>query len=164
MWDPQFQEKTMKNKQLPKVHLTPLPQRNNSLKNRPEDQHQKIEYKPHNKTNNTEKRQGTCHYCGIPGHFKARCRKLKRDNCDKQCKEPNQIRPPCDTCGRRSHTTPECYNGANWANQPKWWRTRQTPVDNIQNANISAEEQLFFALHPQIADQDAKLSSTAYRL
>ena len=86
-----------------------------------------------NQNNNQTKRKGNCHYCNIPGHHKAECRKYKRDTQNKDKTTPNQIRTPCDTCGRLSHSTQQCYNGANWANRPEWWRNQQPPKDETTN-------------------------------
>ena len=41
-----------------------------------------------------------------------------------------QIVEPCETCGKKSHTTQDCYSGANWANRPQWWKTPKTTSSN----------------------------------
>ena len=43
---------------------------------------------------------------------------------------PNKIVNPCETCGKKSHTTEECYSGANWANRPQWWKTPKATSSN----------------------------------
>lgn len=45
-----------------------------------------------------------CHFCGIPGHIKDECRKLKAHMANNNGK--NDI--VCHTCGRRGHKSPEC--------------------------------------------------------
>ena len=45
---------------------------------------------------------------------------------------PNKIVDPCETCGKKSLTTQECYSGAKWGNRPQWWKTpKATPPKNI---------------------------------
>ena len=43
-----------------------------------------------------------------------------------------KIVDPCETCGKKSHTTQEWYSDANWANRPEWWKTpKATPPNKI---------------------------------
>ena len=73
-------------------------------------------------TQNTKK--GYCFYCNKFGHFKAECRKLKRDrwqqirNTNGQTKYSAGKKLKCDTCGK-PHKTEVCWNGANSANDPR---------------------------------------------
>ena len=73
-------------------------------------------------TQNTKK--GYCFYCNKIGHFKAECRKLKRDrwqqirNTNGQTKYSASKTLKCDTCGK-PHKTEDCWNGANSANDPR---------------------------------------------
>ena len=75
---------------------------------------------PHNKENS----RGFCFYCSRYGHYKAQCRKLKRDKWQETRKQNGPInntrppRPQCATCGK-SHKTVGCWNGANAANDPR---------------------------------------------
>ena len=72
-------------------------------------------------TQNTKK--GYCFYCNKFGHFKAECRKLKRDrwqqirNTNGQTKYSAGKTLKCDTCGK-PHKTEDCWSGANSANDP----------------------------------------------
>ena len=81
------------------------------------------ETKP-NETTTQNTRKGYCFYCNKFGHFKAECRKLKRDKWQ-QTRRNNgpasrTIANPlkCDTCGK-THKTEDCWNGANSANDPR---------------------------------------------
>ena len=75
-----------------------------------------------NTTQNTKK--GYCFYCNKIGHYKAKCRKLKRDKWQQTRKNNGQTNYSagkllkCDTCGK-SHKTEDCWNGANSANDPR---------------------------------------------
>ena len=75
-----------------------------------------------NTTQNTKK--GYCFYCNKFGHYKAECRKLKRDKWQQTRKNNGQTNysagkpPKCDTCGK-PHKTVDCWNGANSANDPR---------------------------------------------
>ena len=79
----------------------------------------------------------SCHHCGIPGHYKANCRKLQRELRQQPRNVPNNVYPTCETCGRKSHETKDCYSGANWANRPTWWRTQPQHLATYPN-NIPA--------------------------
>ena len=83
----------------------------------------KTETKPtETTTQNTTK--GYCFYCNKFGHFKAECRKLKRDKWQQTRRNngpanrttANPLK--CDTCGK-THKTEDCWNGANSANDPR---------------------------------------------
>ena len=73
-------------------------------------------------TQNTKK--GYCFYCNKFGHFKAECRKLRKDKWQQTRKNNGQTKNSastmlkCDTCGK-PHKTEDCWNGANSANDPR---------------------------------------------
>ena len=75
-----------------------------------------------NTTQNTKK--GYCFYCNKFGHYKAECRKLKRDKWMQTKRNNGQTSSSsgkplkCDTCGK-PHKTENCWNGANAANDPR---------------------------------------------
>ena len=83
----------------------------------------KTEPKPKETTAQTTKK-GYCFYCNKFGHYKAECRKMKRDKWmqTRKNKGPSNHsagKPPkCDTCGK-PHKTEDCWNGANAANDPR---------------------------------------------
>ena len=78
--------------------------------------------KADNTTQNTKK--GYCFYCNKFGHYKAECRKMKRDKWMQTKKNNAQTSSSsgkplkCDTCGK-PHKTENCWNGANAANDPR---------------------------------------------
>ena len=75
-----------------------------------------------NTTQNTKK--GYCFYCNKFGHYKAECRKMKRDKWMQTKRNNGQTNSSsgkpfkCDTCGR-PHKTESCWNGAKAANAPR---------------------------------------------
>ena len=81
------------------------------------------ETKP-NETTTQNTKKGYCFYCNKFGHFKAECRKLKRDKWQQTRRNngpasrttANPLK--CDTCGK-THKTEDCWNGANSANDPR---------------------------------------------
>ena len=83
----------------------------------------KTETKP-TETTTQNTRKGYCFYCNKFGHFKAECRKLKRDKWQQTRRNngpanrttANPLK--CDTCGK-THKTEDCWNGANSANDPR---------------------------------------------
>ena len=75
------------------------------------------------------KTASTCFGCGHQGHLLRNCRKTNRDK--RTQKTPNTTNTnPCDTCGKLSHETKDCYSGANWANRPTWWKTPKPTGSN----------------------------------
>ena len=71
-----------------------------------------------------QRQRGYCFHCGKYGHYKAQCRRLRKDryyatktsnNGPKQTEAP---KPKCDTCGKL-HKTENCWDGANVANDPR---------------------------------------------
>ena len=97
---------------------------------------------PHNKEN----KRGLCFHCSRYGHYKAQCRKLKRDKWQetrKQNGSNNNTRPPrpqCVTCGK-PHKTEDCWNGANAANDPRPKRQSSiTPKPDKIKATHEADE------------------------
>ena len=83
-------------------------------------------------TTKSEPKPGFSFYCNKYGHYKAQCRKLKRDNWQETKRQNGQFnpnRPPkpkCDTCGK-PHKTEDCWNGANAANDPRPKRHTAAP-------------------------------------
>ena len=71
-----------------------------------------------------EHQKGYCFYYNKFGHYKAECRKLKRDKWMQTRKNNGQTNysaskpAKCDTCGK-PHKTEDCWNGANFANDPR---------------------------------------------
>ena len=69
-------------------------------------------------------KKGYCFYCNKFGHYKAECRKMKRDKWMQIRKNNGQTNSSagkslkCDTCGK-PHKTEDCWNGANSANDPR---------------------------------------------
>ena len=89
------------------------------------------------------KTTGTCFGCGNPGHLLRNCRKTNR-NKRSQKNQNTTLSSPCETCGKMSHGTKDCYSGANWANHPTWWKTpKATSPNNIP-----------IAQHPQTIPQE----------
>ena len=76
------------------------------------------------------KTTGTCFGCGNPGHLLRNSCKTNRDKRSQRNQNPTQT-TPCETCGKMSHETKDCYSGANWANRPTWWKTPKTKPPNI---------------------------------
>ena len=75
------------------------------------------------------KTASTCFGCGHQGHLLRNCRKTNRDK--RTQKTPNTTNTnPCETCGKLSHETKDCYSGAYWANRPTWWKTPKPTGSN----------------------------------
>ena len=87
-----------------------------------------------NTTQNAKK--GYCFYCNKFGHYKAECRKMKRDKWMQTKRNNGQTKSntgkplKCDTCGK-PHKTENCCNGANAANdlRPKRHTTQEQKRD-----------------------------------
>ena len=83
----------------------------------------KTEPKPAETTAQTTNK-GYYFYCNKFGHYKAECRKMKRDKWMQTRKNNGPTKhsaskpPKCDTCGK-PHKTEDCCNGANVANDPR---------------------------------------------
>ena len=98
------------------------------------------------------KTASTCFGCGHQGHLLRNCRKTNRDKRN-QKPPSNNITDPCETCGKLSHETKDCYSGANWANRPTWWKTpkptgansiplpQQTAPETIQQPSANQQPQ-----------------------
>ena len=72
-----------------------------------------------------QQQRGYCFYCGKYGHYKAQCRRFRKDRYYATTKtntnDSNQDeapKPKCDTCGKM-HKTENCWDGANAANDPR---------------------------------------------
>ena len=75
------------------------------------------------------KTASTCFGCGHQGHLLRNCRKTNRDKRNQKTTNTT-VTNPCETCGKLSHETKDCYSGANWANRPKWWKTPKPTGSN----------------------------------
>ena len=68
--------------------------------------------------------RGYCFQCGKHGHYKAQCRRLRKERyyaTRTNTAETNQTeapKPKCDTCGKM-HKTENCWDGANAANDQR---------------------------------------------
>ena len=67
--------------------------------------------------------------CGRPCNLLRNCRKTKRDKIIQKPLNTN-ITNPCETCGKMSRETKDCYSGANWANRSTWWKTPKSTGSN----------------------------------
>ena len=83
----------------------------------------KTEPKPAETTAQTTKK-GYCFYCNKFGHYKAECRKMRRDEWMQTRRNNGPSNhsagkpPKSDTCGK-PHKTEDCWNRANAANDPR---------------------------------------------
>ena len=90
--------------------------------------------------------RGNCFHCGKYGHYKAQCRKLRKDRYY-ETKAQNGIpttneppKPKCDTCGKL-HKTENCWYGANAANDPRKKRQEfAIPTSQISEQPIPTVE------------------------
>ena len=97
---------------------------------------------------NPPKPSGPCYGCGQSGHVVKNCRKVAREARNRGNRVPNKIVDPCETCVKKSHTTQDCYSGANWANRQQWWKTpRTTPPNNIP---ITPPQSQYVKENPQV--------------
>ena len=73
---------------------------------------------------NEQQQRGYCFHCGKYGHYKAQCRRLRKDRyydtktSTTDTKPTDTAKPKCDTCGKM-HKTENCWDGANAANDPR---------------------------------------------
>ena len=85
-----------------------------------------------------QQQRGYRFHCGKYGHYKAQCRRLRKEryyaNTKPNNKETNQNEPPkpkCNTCGKM-HKTGNCWDRANAANDPRKRKREFTiPTDKI---------------------------------
>ena len=71
-----------------------------------------------------QQQRGCCFHCGNYGHYKAQCRRVRKERyCPTKSstakpKQPEAAKPKFDTCGKL-HKTENCWDGANAANDPR---------------------------------------------
>ena len=71
-----------------------------------------------------QQQRGYGFHCGKYGHYKAQCRRLRKDRYyatktgTTDTKQTDTTKPKCDTCGKM-HKTENCWDGANAANDPR---------------------------------------------
>ena len=69
-----------------------------------------------------------CSFCKATGHYYKSCPKLnkKKETEEKDGKKPQRpTYPPCDTCGKKNHSTERCWQGAGAHLRPKRPQTEQ---------------------------------------
>ena len=106
----------------------------------------KTEPKPAENTAQTTKK-GYCFYCNKFGHYKAECRKMKRDKWMQTRRNNGPSNhsagkpPKCDTCGK-PHKTEDCWNGTNAANdpRPKRHNTQERKMDTSATQPMNQQE------------------------
>ena len=84
-----------------------------------------------------QQQRGYCFHCGKYGHYKAQCRRLRKERyyatitSTTDTKQTDAAKPKCDTCGKM-HKTEKCWDGANAANDPRKRKREFTiPTDKI---------------------------------
>ena len=85
---------------------------------------------------NTNK-DAQCSYCKATGHYYKSCPKLKKkkEMEEKDGKKPQRpTYPPCDTCGKKNHSTERCWQSADAHLRPK------SPQAEQKDANASTSE------------------------
>ena len=91
-----------------------------------------------------QQQRGYCFHCGKYGHYKAQCRRLRKDRyyatktITTDTKQTDTAKPKCDTCGKM-HKTENCWDGANAANDPrKRKREFNIPTNKIDEQPVPA--------------------------
>ena len=110
---------------------------------------------------NTNK-DAQCSYCKATGHYYKSCPKLKKkkETEDKDGKKPQRpTYPPCDTCGKKNHTTERCWQGAGAHLRPKRMQTEQNDrnaIDSERKPKKANDPETATSSQPNTKKSDSK--------
>ena len=71
-----------------------------------------------NNTNSAKSSNGSAQTNSNPNNNKVATDTKRNNKNNRRDRRPKPVFPPCETCGRTSHSTERCYLGANAANRP----------------------------------------------